>query len=246
MKIITTLILVLLILVSGLCYSIAQGTNMAIVSVEDYNIEYDSSIVIPIMVMNGTDILGGALNFSYDPSVIHILSITNGDIGMVTPNINNSEGFAYVNAFSTVEKSGDVVFAWVEISAIGTEDVSTTLEITVISLFNVTYNEVPFIVRNGNLTIIECPVNKTIILMDFSTGGNDARIVERTWNFYYANGTLFDTIINAKNITYEFPDYGAYRVDLTIENQCGNTDTYSEIILTGCPTPVAYFEWKRF
>lgn len=243
-RILIALLLILFIFITSMTFVNGQE-SMTTLSIDDYQVTENYEMSIPIMILNATNLLGGELNLTYNSSVIQILNVRNGDIGLVTPNINNTLGLTYINTFGTVEQSGDIVFAWLDIIVIGNENDFTTLDLTIISLFDINYNDVSFNVKNGTLSIVKSEVSKTINLIDYSSGGDDAKIVSRTWKIYYENGTLIDTFYNSQNITYSFPTWEIYNVTLTIENECGNVDTYSDVIDTGCPEPTAYFIWKR-
>lgn len=95
-------------------------------------------------------------------------------------------------------------------------------------------------IENGSF-IVGKP-SRIVFFTDNSMGGDDAEIVNWDWKFYYENGTFFDCICT-KNVTYEFPKYGKYYVNLMVKNECGKVNSTGMICIDiGCPIPVASFE----
>jgi len=129
----------------------AQGTTT--VSLADFEANPGSTVTAPLMINNAEDVVGGELNISFDPSVVLVTDISEGDIGTTTYNINNGAGWVYVNAFSATGKSGDVAFAYLTLKAVENEGEVSYLNISVISLSNTSYGDIAYTTENGKIII---------------------------------------------------------------------------------------------
>lgn len=128
----------------------ASGT---IVSIGDFELDSNSTIKAPVMLKNVEDVGCGEINISFDPSVVLVTDISEGDIGTTTYNINNGAGWVYVNAFRATGKSGDVAFAYLTLKAVGNEGEVSYLNISVISLSNTSYGDIAYTTEDGKIII---------------------------------------------------------------------------------------------
>lgn len=154
----TLLIILLLILPAS-----AQGTIVSIANVEA---EYGSSITVPLMIYNVTNLGGGEVSVTYDPLIVHVTSVTKGDMNLGAYNINNASGWVYINTLSASGQSGDVAFAYIHLVAVGNVADVSPLNITVYDLFDTTYKDIQHTIINGTFTItsaITVVVNKTTV-----------------------------------------------------------------------------------
>ncbi len=121
----------------------------AMVSIDNLEAESDP-VEAPIVVKDARNLGCGELNISYDPSVVHVTGASKGDIGVVTHNYNNEAGWVYVNTFGT-GVSGNVTFASLKLKPV--DNGESELNVSVISLFNISYKEVNYTVSNGEIAV---------------------------------------------------------------------------------------------
>ena len=124
------------------------------VSIADIIVEPGDTVVVPLMINDMTDYGTGTINITYDPSVVHVTDVTSSpDSTVYAFNNNNVAGFTKISALNTDGASGDIVFANVEFTAVGSSGDSTLLNLDVISLYDRSYNTIPTIVDSGSFTI---------------------------------------------------------------------------------------------
>jgi hypothetical protein len=151
------LIAAVLILVASLSALTVSAGGTATVSLADFEANRGSTIKAPLMLYNVTDVVGGELNISFDSSVVHVTGVSDGEIGATTPNINNEAGWAYMNVMAIEGKNGDVVFAYLNLTAVGRERDNSPLNISVISFFDTNYTDILCNTDNGTFGITKTP-----------------------------------------------------------------------------------------
>ena len=160
-KLIKLVLSFLSILTLALAIALISAQGITTVSLADFEANPTSTIKAPLMIYNVTDVVGGEFNTSFDPSVVHVTDISEGDIGTTTSNINNEAGWAYMNVFGVEGKSGGLVFAYLTLKAVGSEGEKSSLNISVISLFNTSYEDITFITDNGTFVVKTAPTTPT-------------------------------------------------------------------------------------
>ncbi len=130
------------------------------ISIDDYSVEPGNTITAPIRI-NDTVMLGGcAINFTYDPAVVRMIGVTQGDLRYsFMSNVNNGSGWMQANALDAEGLSGNVTFAHIDLTAVGDEEDTSPLNITSINLVDINYTEISYTVNNGSFAII--PANDT-------------------------------------------------------------------------------------
>ncbi|PXF62186.1 MAG: hypothetical protein C4B59_00830 [Candidatus Methanogaster sp.] len=122
------------------------------VSIADATVKPGDVITLPIMIGNITDYGTGTINIEYDPSVAHIINVTDGPKSYVAAhNVNNTLGFFNISASNPYGVSGDIIFANVTFKAI--RDGSTPLNLTVTLLGDISYNEIPATKSDGSIKV---------------------------------------------------------------------------------------------
>ncbi len=186
----------------------------ATVSLADLDAKPVSTIKVPLMIYNVTAVVGGELNISFDPSVVHLTDISDGDIGTTTPNINNDAGWAYMTVFGTEGKSGDVVFANLNLTAVGSEGDKSPLNISVISLFDTNYRDSPYNTGNGTFAIrdITPPVISNVAATDITSSSAkiiwDTDVVADSLVKYRTESGTYNSVSDSTYVT-------SHSVDLT-------------------------------
>ena len=134
----------------------AQAT--VTVSIGDVCAIPNSSVNVPIMVKNVTNLGSGTIDVSYNPEIVHVTEVTSGTgnaLKVQAWNINNTIGLVQIVAWDTnAPHSGDVIFANVTYKAVASTG-STPLNITVRKLkeYEDPYPQIPHTVSNGTFTI---------------------------------------------------------------------------------------------
>jgi hypothetical protein len=133
------------------------------ISIDDYSVEPGNTITAPIRI-NDTVMLGGcAINFTYDPAVVRMIGVTQGDLRYsFMSNVNNGSGWMQANALDAEGLSGNVTFAYLDLTAVGDEEDMIPLNITSINLVDINYTEISYTVNNGSFEIISGTTPPTI------------------------------------------------------------------------------------
>ncbi|MDY6865950.1 MAG: cohesin domain-containing protein [Halobacteriota archaeon] len=133
-KIIATTVIFVLLAITTLPVSAAS----TVVSISDTSAESGSSVTVPIMLNDVTDVKGAHILLSYDSSVVQVTEIGGSDLSFLTyKEINNSAGtvrYAVINLDGGL--SGEVKFADVTLKAVGNAPSSSSLDLDVIALDN--------------------------------------------------------------------------------------------------------------
>ena len=127
-----------------------------VVSIVDVSAPPGGTITVPIMVNNVTNLGGGEINVTFNSSIVHVTNVTGGNMGLDAHNINNASGWVYIIAHSAHGKSGDVVFANINLTTLGNETEVSPLNITIYKLVDIpSYNHIPHTVSNGTFSITD-------------------------------------------------------------------------------------------
>ena len=131
------------------------------IGIDDYSVEPGNTVTAPIRI-NDTVMLGGCeINFTYDPTVVHVTDVLQGDLRFsFMSNVNNGSGWMQANALDTEGLSGNVTFAYIDLTAVGDDGDTSPLNITSINLVDINYTEISYTVNNGSFAIISA--NDTI------------------------------------------------------------------------------------
>jgi hypothetical protein len=125
------------------------------ICIDDYSVEPNDTITAPIRI-NDTLMLGGCeINFTYDPAVVHVTSITQGDLHYsLMSNVGNGSGWMQANALDTGGLSGNMTFAHIDLTAVGEVGDTSLLNIASANIIDINYTEIAYTVSNGSFEII--------------------------------------------------------------------------------------------
>ena len=125
------------------------------IGIDDYSVELGDTITAPIRI-NDTVMLGGCeINFTYDPTVVHVTDVLQGDLRFsFMSNVNNGSGWMQANALDTEGLSGNVTFAYIDLTAVGYVGDTSLLNITSANPIDINYTEMSYTVNNGSFEII--------------------------------------------------------------------------------------------
>ena len=131
----------------------AASARAATVSIGDLAIEPGENTSIPIVVNNVTDLGGCDIHIVYDASVVHVTNVTPGEMTLLRYTINNGTGWMHANTINVSGLDEDVIIAYVNLTAVGSDGDSSPLGIVVDQLFDVNFGQINHTVMNGTFTI---------------------------------------------------------------------------------------------
>jgi len=248
-----------ILLALGNVFYLARGfsTEKCILKIEPTSqiVTRGDIITVDILIVNVTELYGSDIKLYFDNSVLQATEVVYGDFltsdGASSMKLkcefNNTIGIVRIAecrmgvplGVNGTGVLGSIVFSGKNIG-------TSQLDIDAILTNSTPGYYIPDKIINGSVEIILGSSPKTINFIDDSFGGDEAKIINWLWQFYYSNGTLLDEKYT-RNVTYTFPSYGKYYVDFTVTNECGNTDSTGLICIdTGCPIPEAKFKHTGF
>jgi len=129
------------------------------VSIRDITVSATGeSVTEPIMLNGITNYGTGTINVTYNASIVHVTDVTSGpDSTVITWNPDNVTGVVRISAWNLMGVSGDIIFANVEYTAVGSADDSSPLNIDIVTLKDTSYADIPATPINGSFTIEAAP-----------------------------------------------------------------------------------------
>ncbi len=135
----------------------SPAPQTATVSIDDVTIAPTEVIAVPVTIRDVTALGGCAISIVYNASIVDVTGVTAGEMAMFTYNIDDGTGWMYANAVDAEGLDGDVVFAYINLAAVGTFGDVSPLDLTVEELFDVTYSPIDHTVVGGSVTIKRPP-----------------------------------------------------------------------------------------
>jgi len=147
------------------------------------------------------------INLTYNPSVVHVTGVTGGDFGLDVYNFDNSLGLMTANTINLSGMSGNLVFAYINLTAVGSKGDSCILDITVDQLINNNYETIPHAVTDGSITI------KGTTDTDSTSGGgggssSGAGVSGEDFNNIIVSETERNFLSTGSNVSYSFDSTG--------------------------------------
>ncbi|MCK5109360.1 MAG: PQQ-binding-like beta-propeller repeat protein, partial [Methanosarcinales archaeon] len=149
------------VIANGCLFNVQNGRVVCfggaiMMDIGDYVVLEDSSIVAPITIYGITDYGTTTMQLEYDSSIAWVTSVDGTpDSTVSSVNINNPAGIVTLSAWDTDGVSGDVAIANVTLEARGPGGSTTALDLTVITLKDTSYNEIPAYDGDGSFTVKE-------------------------------------------------------------------------------------------
>jgi len=125
------------------------------VSIGDAIVAVNGTAIVPITISGVTDLAAVDIWLTYDTSVVIATNVTDGDMGVVVSNIDNTNEVTKLNWYKTTGMSGDLVFANIEFQAVGNAGDTSALELDVKEIADTDGNAVAHVVSDGGFSIIE-------------------------------------------------------------------------------------------
>ncbi|MCD4846460.1 MAG: Ig-like domain-containing protein [Methanosarcinales archaeon] len=176
------------------------------VSIEDVTLDPGESILVPVMINYVDNLADCTIEMEYNASVVHVTGIEKGDMDYLVCNINNGTGWMYASALNTTGLSGDIIFAYINFTAVGSKGDESPLNITVVQLLDTGYAPIDHLVIDGTFTIeadnkppvvTDATVSRDIILSD------NARLRTPGTNITTINVTVTDTDSGIASVTID-------------------------------------------
>jgi len=135
-----------------LCISpvIAQST---VVSIQDATANPGETVTVAINITDVDNMATANIWLSYNKDVVIVESISEGDLSPITLGIDNTAGVTRMNWFSATGKTGNFVFAYVTLKAVGSAGQCSSLDIDVKELGDTSANAISHTVEDGTFTI---------------------------------------------------------------------------------------------
>jgi len=128
------------------CYDVVNFTVKeireikTIVSIPDASRRKGETVTVPIKITDVENMCGTDIWLNYNKNAVIVDSISNGDIGTITSNIDNTAGVTKMAWDTTSGMTGDFVFAYVTLKAVGNRGDTSTLNLYVNELYDCNLN----------------------------------------------------------------------------------------------------------
>lgn len=137
---------------------ISNAEVISIVSMNDLAIDKESigNAHINIEANDESGLSSGIIKVSFNPDIVQLLKVNDGDFDAYTYNINNELGYVIIVAYQTGidgVQPGLIQFADLEFKAVGVEGSESALSIEVDSITNNTGILIPNQINNGVFSI---------------------------------------------------------------------------------------------
>lgn len=150
------LLLFLMLAISPLLVVIAvpATTTRTMVSIPEITKPPDACATLPITIASVEKYGTGTISITYDPSVVHVTSVSDGPESTLTAwSVDNTTGVVRISAWNIAGVSGDIVFAKIDFKVVGSAGLSTPLRLDVTILKDTSYKDIPVSVTDGAFNI---------------------------------------------------------------------------------------------
>ena len=134
----------------------------AVVSIQDATAAPEQTVTVPVNIADVTNLATADIWLSYNKDVVIVESVTDGDLGAITVGIDNATGVTKMNWFSSTGETGDFVFAYVTLKAVGSAEQQSALDLDVKELTDASANPITHEGDDGVFTVAT-PVELTTI-----------------------------------------------------------------------------------
>ena len=207
-------------------------SQTAEVSIQGATVAQGETVEVPINITNVTDLAATTIWLSYDSSVVTVEEVREGTLGDLYVGINNTAGVTKMSWFSATGKTGDFVFAYVTLKAVGRLGETSILDLEVKKMVNSKNEPINYTVRDGIFNISEAPkVHDINITTDYKGACNGIKITRDGTDVVGCEENLI--IGEVYKIRYKLVNEGDFdetvNMTITVYNE-----TFSETI--GTPT----------
>ena len=151
----TELLILVPVVVTGMIFCIlpiiAQAT---VVSISNATVNPGETVTVPINITDVDKMATVNIWLLYNNDVVIVDNISKGVLSPITSGVNNTEGVAKMNWYTITDETGNFVFAYVTLKAVGNSGLSSSLDLVVKELTNTSNKPIPHTVKNGTFTIL--------------------------------------------------------------------------------------------
>jgi len=134
-------------------------SQTAEVSIQGATVAQGETVEVPINITDVSDLGATTIWLSYDSSVVTVEDVSEGTLGgSLTVGINNTAGVTKMSWFSATGKTGDFVFAYVRLKAVGSPGDVSVLDLDVKKMVNTSFEPINYTVRDGTFSVKEMPL----------------------------------------------------------------------------------------
>jgi hypothetical protein len=145
-------ILNLVILLGMLVVPLAAASTT--VSIEDASAPQGETVTVRINITDVTGMCGANIWLRYDKDVVTVEKVEDGNIGTVTYSIDNTAGVTKMNWDTTAGETGDFVFAYITLKAVGAPGDTSKLDLDVKELYDCNLVDIPHsVVKDYTFTV---------------------------------------------------------------------------------------------
>ncbi len=199
-------------------FTIEVNVISPIVSIEDGSADFCNTVVVPITITNVANLSGANIWLTYDNNVVEVESVADGDLGGVTVNISNRGNMTYLYWFSTMSYSGNFVFAYITLHAVGSPGQMSLLDLDVKSLIEQDGTPIDHTVDDGLFKAL-LPTLPEDINRDGFVNVLDMNLVKQSWGMKGPSGWLPEDINGSEGMPDGIIDI--WDMLLIIENWSG-------------------------
>ena len=150
------------------------------IDISDFSVNSGNTVTAPIMVNNVVMLGGGNITFTYDSTVVHVTDVIQGDLRYSFKyRVDNGSGWMCANALDVEGLSGNIAFAYLNLTAVGDDGDVCPLSITSANIFDMDCTTIACRVNNGSFTI------STRDLMITNKSESWAVMKDKTYNIRY-------------------------------------------------------------
>jgi hypothetical protein len=140
---------------NGATYTVTEPVPPVTLYIEDVAVRQGENKTVPITVFDVVNMGGCEINFTYDQAVVYVTDVARGDLNFSFEyNINNGSGWMRANALDVYGQSGDVVFAYVTLTAVGNKSDTSEMEFEDSRLLDAYFVDITHIRDNGTFSIL--------------------------------------------------------------------------------------------
>ena len=125
-----------------------------VVSIEDASAPQGETVTVPVNIADVENMCGANIWLNYEKDVVIVDSVSDGDLVPLTHNIDNTAGVTKMNWDTTSGMTGDFVFAYVTLKAVGNPGDTCLLDLDVKELYDCDLVEIPRTVVDGTFEVI--------------------------------------------------------------------------------------------
>jgi hypothetical protein len=125
-----------------------------VVSIEDASAPQGGTVTVPIKIADVANMCGANIWLNYNKDVVIVDSVSDGDLVPLTLNIDNPAGVTKMTWDTTSGMTGDFVFAYVTLKAVGNSGDGCWMDLDVKELYDCDLVEIPRAVVYGIFEVI--------------------------------------------------------------------------------------------